>query len=83
MSDPELLPCPFCGHGAEYETTTTPNDECHCVCCPDCNFSLMSGRVGIGWFPTKVDAARAWNHRAPTAVRYGKHCDTTHQRSVL
>ena len=63
MSDPELEPCPICGREAEYETTTDPLDACNCVRCPNCDYSLMNGPVGIGWYRTKDDAARAWNHR--------------------
>lgn len=64
MNTPELLPCPFCGAEAEYETTTDPDGDCNCVCCPDCMFSLMNGAVGIGWHGTKAEAAAAWNRRA-------------------
>ncbi len=59
----DILPCPFCGCDAEF-------DECEhteplfCIECPDCDFSLLNGPVGIGWFGTKEDAAISWNRRA-------------------
>lgn len=64
MPDPKLKPCPFCGDEAYYETTTDPDGGCNCVRCETCNFDLMSGPIGIGWYKTKADAAQAWNHRA-------------------
>lgn len=68
MPEPELLSCPFCGTNGEYETTTDPDGRYNCVQCPNCDFSLMSGPIGIGWFPTKTDAARAWNRRVPQST---------------
>jgi Lar family restriction alleviation protein len=64
MEDDALLPCPFCGEDAEYETTTDPKESCNCVMCPDCDYSLMTGPVGIGWYGTKKEAAAAWNRRS-------------------
>ena len=65
VHDPELLPCPFCGTAGEYETTSDPDSGCNCVRCPNCDFDLMTGPVGIGWFATRNEAAQAWNTRVP------------------
>lgn len=66
-SETMLLPCPFCGGEAEFETTTDPRGDCNCVRCDDCDYSLMNGPVGIGWFSTAKEAAESWNRRAPSA----------------
>lgn len=58
----KLLPCPFCGGPAEM-SVTDPEDDCHVAGCPDCDFCLMGGPIGIGWYRTADDAITAWNRR--------------------
>lgn len=58
---PDLLPCPFCGGEP---TLIDPDDGCYCVSCSECQYELMGGLVGIGWWPTVSDAAAVWNRRA-------------------
>lgn len=62
--NPDLLGCPFCGGEPTLETTTDPDDGCNCIRCDECDFDLMGGPVGIGWWPTPAAAAAAWNRRA-------------------
>ncbi|WP_261541428.1 Lar family restriction alleviation protein [Burkholderia multivorans] len=56
----DLLPCPFCGREAEAEKI---EDACYGVGCQSCDFQLMSGNVGIGWFASEAEAISAWNRR--------------------
>lgn len=63
MNRPLLKPCPFCGCDAELEKCDH-SEPLFCAGCPDCDYSLMSGPIGIGWFGNEKDAARAWNSRA-------------------
>lgn len=51
--------CPFCAGEATHETC----DGGHAVGCEDCGFTLMGGRVGIGWYATEDAAVKAWNTR--------------------
>lgn len=72
MSEIELKACPFCGNAASMETTTDPQSDCNCVRCDECDFDLMGGPIGIGWWPSESAAAEAWNRRAEAdALREG------------
>ncbi|HDS0944971.1 Lar family restriction alleviation protein [Stenotrophomonas maltophilia] len=75
------LPCPFCGGQATMETTTEPDESCHCVRCVECDFDLMGGPIGIGWWPTPAAAISAWNRRTlsvPAVIQ-----DTPEVRDIL
>jgi hypothetical protein len=60
----ELKDCPFCGN--EGETEAIVGGQCWGVGCTNCDYQLMSGPVGIGWFRTEAEAIAAWNTRALT-----------------
>jgi hypothetical protein len=59
----EMLNCPFCGN--EGETEEIDGVNCWGVGCTVCDYQIMRGPVGIGWFLSKRDAIAAWNSRAP------------------
>lgn len=58
--EPELLDCPFCGHGAvlkQYERTFELGTWHYLVECSACT-------VAGEYMPTRADAIAAWNRRA-------------------
>jgi hypothetical protein len=56
----DLQSCPFCGESGETEFI---EDACWGVGCPDCDYQLMCGPVGIGWWPSEKEAIAVWNRR--------------------
>lgn len=60
MSELKLLPCPFCGKPGEIEKI---EDDCFGVGCGHCDYQVMAGIVGIGWFSSAENAAQYWNLR--------------------
>lgn len=59
----ELLPCPFCGSAAEFETIPAGA----LAKCPGCGVAMMNGGIGVGWYETRELAAADWNRRAASA----------------
>ena len=57
----DLKDCPFCGEAGQIEQIES---ACFGIGCEACDFQIMSGTEGIGWFSTKNAAAVAWNRRA-------------------
>lgn len=52
--------CPFCGGLCNVKEIET---ECWGAGCEDCDYQVMSGPVGIGWFRSEHEAVRTWNVR--------------------
>ncbi len=52
----ELLPCPFCGGGAEFERMGTARQSC-IVACQECGCRLETGEVS--------QCGQRWNTRSP------------------
>lgn len=65
MSEPTILPCPFCGHAAGFEQSAYAGDKWGTLCCPSCAAHGPEVRTGYEkrevWLP---DAIEAWNRRA-------------------
>lgn len=57
MTETNLLPCPFCGGGAETHETTFPHHYWYVLCDGEC-FDHFCER------PTEAEAIEAWNTRA-------------------
>lgn len=72
MSDPALLPCPFCGGKADFERVEGPFDS-WTVGCEERDaddFSIICfGYQSLTTFPTKKMAAEAWNRRLLAAAK--------------
>jgi Lar family restriction alleviation protein len=60
--EPELLPCPFCGGGAEFVATQRRYDFMAAVECQSCGAN--TGPAGI----TRDEVVLRWNRRASTTV---------------
>lgn len=71
-----LLPCPFCGSEAHFDSVSEQpmsNKRVYSCACTECSCELMNGQVrnyaGSGWYETKEAAAADWNSR--TVVQGG------------
>lgn len=64
-SNIEFQRCPFCNGEA---TCVEVDTSCWEIGCKNCDFRIMSGPVGIGWFADRMSAAKFWNTRAALAV---------------
>jgi hypothetical protein len=83
MSDPEQTPalkaCPFCGGEAAPNTVTfsgcmvreqdLPQATMHSVNCMQCSADIRGAMHG---WTTLIDAAHAWNRRAPSEAPEGR-----------
>ncbi|WP_336195405.1 DNA (cytosine-5-)-methyltransferase [Hafnia paralvei] len=64
-----LLPCPFCGEPAFFDSIFDYQMETrvYAPSCTECSCELMDGTInnkyGRGWYASKQDAAEAWNNR--------------------
>lgn len=65
-----LLPCPFCGSEAHYDSVSVHHlteKRVYAPACTECSCELMDGPVrnsaGWGWYETKEAAAADWNRR--------------------
>ncbi|HEF0124954.1 TPA: Lar family restriction alleviation protein [Citrobacter youngae] len=70
VSQPKLLPCPFCGSEAHFDSVSADlmSDEMvYSPACTECSCELMNGPIrnyaGSGWYRTKEAAATDWNSR--------------------
>lgn len=68
MSEPKLLPCPFCGDEAQVREVDgySPMFFVECINC-DANVGAQTGTVrglAIAAFHSEDDAVAAWNRRA-------------------
>lgn len=65
----DLLPCPFCGEAAFFDSIFDYQSETrvYAPSCTECSCELMGGQIinkyGHGWYASKQDAAEAWNKR--------------------
>jgi len=59
MSEIKLLPCPFCGGGAQFMKSSMVRDLVTAEC--------SRCRVNKHYFATKTEAAEVWNTRADSA----------------
>lgn len=65
----DLLPCPFCGEAAFFDSIFDYQSETrvYAPSCTECSCELMDGTInnkyGRGWYVSKQDAAEAWNNR--------------------
>lgn len=76
MSDEKLLPCPFCGCEAAFNSVKYSaeavayqhwdQDTFHGVNCIECGVSNTS----IRGYDTQAEAAEAWNKRAPITIGF-------------
>lgn len=69
-SQPKLLPCPFCGSEAHFDSVSVQlmsDERVYAPACTECTCELMNGPVrnyaGRGWYKTKEAAATDWNCR--------------------
>lgn len=74
-----LLPCPFCGSEAHYDSVGVHHfteKRVYAPACTECSCELMNGPVknyaGSGWYETKEAAAADWNNR--TVAKGGAAC---------
>ncbi|EHL6593204.1 Lar family restriction alleviation protein [Salmonella enterica] len=70
VSQPQLLPCPFCGSEAHFDSASAQvmsDERVYAPACTECSCELMNGPVknyaGSGWYKTKEAAATDWNCR--------------------
>lgn len=71
-NDPKLLPCPFCGGPADFESV----EAGHSVSIASGTWSVgcvnqdmdCIGYMLLARFARKVEAAEAWNKRAPPII---------------
>lgn len=66
----KLLPCPFCGSEAHFDSVgeqVMSDERVYAPACTECSCELMNGPVknyaGSGWYKTKEAAAKDWNCR--------------------
>lgn len=66
----KLLPCPFCGSEAHFDSVSEQvmsDERVYAPACTECSCELMNGPVrnyaGSGWYKTKEAAATDWNCR--------------------
>ncbi|GKX48529.1 Lar family restriction alleviation protein [Pectobacterium carotovorum] len=66
----KLLPCPFCGSEAHFDSVSEhlmSDERVYAPACTECTCELMNGPVrnyaGSGWYKTKEAAATDWNCR--------------------
>ncbi|MDU7482459.1 MAG: Lar family restriction alleviation protein [Hafnia alvei] len=70
-SQPKLLPCPFCGSEAHFDSVSAQvmsEERVYAGACTECSCEIMNGPIrnyaGSGWYETKEAAAADWNRRA-------------------
>lgn len=70
-SQPKLLPCPFCGSDAHFDSVSAQvmsEERVYAGACTECSCEIMNGHIrnyaGSGWYETKEAAAADWNRRA-------------------
>lgn len=71
-----LLPCPFCGAEAHFDSVSAQGmseERVYAGACTECSCEIMNGPIrnyaGYGWYGTKEAAAEDWNRR--TALQGG------------